>query len=612
MSSRLPLRESVAGPAPLTAQRRKFLLQALGAVGLAVAGHAVPRTLLAGPAGKSAAPATLGSRQLQAGMKGYGLTVVRGQKIERFSVEIIGVLENALPDQDMILIRCSGLNLEHSGVVAGMSGSPIYVTLPEGDKLVGALSYGFPFNKDPVAGVTPIADMLPELTRPLVPVPENQRIEPPGKRTAQSVQLPTGPELQPVAVPLVLSGFHPDTLAETRAAFADLGFPLVQLASSGSARQRPSEAFQPGSAISLSLARGDMAISGIGTVTWVDGDRFIAFGHPFKGMGQVHLPVGNAEIQWILSSMSSSFKMGNATADVGVLDQDRQPAIAGRIGTMATMVPIDVVVRSKDRKSERKWHVDATDQPMFFPLVAAAVIGNAFRVSEPIAENAAVDMKVTFHLPGGRAPVVLKETLTGLQGSGSVGEVSGLVGNVAKALTYNGFTRLRVERIEAEVDVADARNIAFMEWVRVPGEVVQAGKPLRIQVGLVLPNQAGEQVVDLTLPAIPADFAGTEVTVLVGPEKNLMPELPEPKNIEDVLTYLRAQVPRSRLAAVIALPEPTLLLRGQRLTKLPLSVRDELDGHAVATKSGRETVRVAVDTPWTLNGNAQIKLQVRR
>lgn len=590
--------------------RRAFLQQAGLSLGLLAAGLAATG-LPSSAQAASSAPATLGSRQLQPGMKGYGLTVVRGQTVERFQVEVIGVLEHALPQQDMILIRCAGLNLEHSGVVAGMSGSPIFVTLPEGDKLIGALSYGFPFNKDPVAGVTPIADMLPELTRPLLPPPENQRLTPPAKRTAQGIQTPLGSELQPVAVPLVLTGFHPDVLAETRKDWTELGFPIVQLAAGGSTKQKPSQPFQPGSAISLSLARGDMAISGIGTVTWVDGERFIAFGHPFKGLGQVHLPVGNAEIQWILSSLSSSFKMGNATDDVGVLDQDRQPAIAGRIGTKATMVPIRVKVSSPDRKQQREWHVEATDQPMFFPLVAAAVVGNAFRVSEPIAENAAVEMKVTFHLPGGREPLVLRETLTGLGGSSGLGEVSGLVGNVAKALTYNGFSRLRVEAIEAEFEVRDDRNIAFLEWVRVPGEVVQAGKPLRLQVGLVIPNKPGEQVIELTLPAVPREFAGGELTVAIGPEKNLLPELPEPKSVDDVIAYLRAQVPRSRLAAVVPLAEPTLLLRGKRLTKLPIFVRGEMDGHAVATKQGRETLRVAVDTPWTLNGNAQIKVQVR-
>lgn len=594
-----------------TTPRRAFMQQlglSLGALAAGLGANGVARDANAAPGNL---PATLGSRQLQPGMKGYGLTVIRGQKVERFSVEVIGVLEHALPQQDMILIRCSGLNLEHSGVVAGMSGSPIFVTLPDGDKLVGALSYGFPFNKDPVAGVTPIADMLPELNRPLVPAPENQRLEPPAKRAAQGIQTPLGSELQPVAVPLVLSGFHPDVLAETRKDWTELGFPIVQLAAGGATKQKPSQPFAPGSAISLSLARGDMAISGIGTVTWVDGERFIAFGHPFKSLGQVHLPVGNAEIQWILSSLSSSFKMGNATADVGVLDQDRQPAIAGRIGTKATMVPIRVVVNSPDRKEKREWNVEATDQPMFFPLVAAAVVGNAFRVSEPIAENAAVEMKVTFHLPGGRPPLVLRETLTGLAGTAGLGEVSGLVGNVAKALTYNGFSRLRIEAIEAEFDVRDDRNLAFLEWVRVPGEVVQAGKPLRLQVGLVLPNKPGEQVIELTLPAVPHDFAGGELTVAVGPEKNLLPEMPEPKSVDDVIAFLRAQVPRSRLAAVVPLAEPTLLLRGKRLTRLPIFVRGEMEGHAVATKQGRDTLRVAVDTPWTLNGNAQIKVQVR-
>ena len=151
----------------------------------------------------AAPPPTMAPDQLRAGMKGYGLTVVKGTKIDRFDVEIIGVLPNALPKQDMILIRCSGLEFNRYGIVAGMSGSPIFVVDDKGqDRLVGALSYGFQFNKDPVAGVTPIGNMLPELDRPLVPPPAHQRLEP---AKVAHVTMPDGQSLQPIAVPLVFS-----------------------------------------------------------------------------------------------------------------------------------------------------------------------------------------------------------------------------------------------------------------------------------------------------------------------------------------------------------------------------------------------------------------------
>jgi hypothetical protein len=580
----------------------------LALAGLALPGFAATPTA----AMPTATPASIASSDLRTGMKGYGLTVIKGTKIERFGVEVIGVLKNALPKQDMILIRCSGLGLEHSGVVAGMSGSPIYVTTEKGDLLVGALSYGFPFNKDPVAGVTPIADMLPELDRKLVPIPSNQKILP---MQAAKVHVPGAADMVPVAVPLTISGVHPEVVDSLRGDLASLGFDVVQVATGGSAPKpagstAAAQKFEPGSAISLVLARGDMAISGIGTITWVKGDHFIAFGHPFKGLGQVHLPVGGADIQWILASQSSSFKMGTALEDFGVLDQDRQPAVAGRTGQRAQMVPFRVAVTNTDRKETTVWNVEVTDQPLFFPMAAAMVIGNAVRTSEPIAENVALEMKLKFTIDGPFEPIVLEDTLTGLGGMASVGEINGVVNGIAKALVFNGFERLRVARVDAEFQVADDRNIVFLEGARTASEEVEVGKPITIHVDLQRAN-AGMTSATLVLPPLPAELAGTTLTVQIGAERAMPPESPEPGNIRDLVDFLRKQPPHNRLAAVVTLPEPTLLMRGARLVGLPLGVRDEMAGHQVQTRAGRETLRTSIDLPWTINGGASLKLRVR-
>ncbi len=590
-------------------QRRHFL-SLLGAVPLLASRSALAKTLDASHA-QTGGVDVLAAADLQAGMKGYGLTVVRGTKVERFDIEVIGVLQTAMPQQDLILIRCAGLGLEHSGVVAGMSGSPIFVQHPQlGERLIGALSYGFPFNKDPVAGVTSILDMLPELDRKLGPVPVNQHI---AQLEAPPVSVPGQGEMLPVALPLTVAGVHPDVLAAMRPQWAALGFPHLNAAAGtgGAATGKAPAKLEAGGSISVILARGDISMAAIGTVTWVRGDRFIAFGHPFKGLGQLHLPVGSADVQWILASEQSSFKMANAFGDVGVLDQDRQTAIAGRIGPKAAMVPIDVALTNRDRQQTTQWHVEATDQPSFFPLVVGMALGTAVRVSEPIAENAAVTMTVRFDLPGGHAPVEFSETMTGLQGSASLQDVASLAQNAAKAIVFNGFERLRVERVAATLTLADDRNIAFLDSARTQSEEVDAETPVVIHVTLQLAN-VGAQQVTLTLPPLPRDLIGQSVTVQIGSEKSMAPELPEPANIHDYLNALRRQIPRNRLAAVLNLPEPTVLLRGVRLTALPVGVRDELAGHTATYHAGKETLRAHVDTPWTLNGTLSLKLHVRQ
>ncbi len=628
----------VQSTAPLTRQQpspgRAAVIRALASLLLVTA--AASSALAApkgGPTVASGMPAMLDSRALQPGMKGHGLTVVRGQKIERFDVEVIGVLYNKLPDQDMILVRCAGLGLEHSGVVAGMSGSPVYVHDKErGDLLIGAVAYAFPFNKDPVAGVTPIADMLPELDRPLRPVPENQRILPSPERgafRADGKAAVAGPVavagvdsagLRPLAMPISVAGFDKRVLDLFAPDLQSLGLGPVDAASGGGAMDAPSEPFAPGSAISLVLARGDVSMAGVGTVTYVRGDRFIAFGHPFQGVGQVHLPVGNAHVMWILASQLNSFKMAVPTAPIGVLDIDRQPAVAGRIGPHATWVPITVEVRGSGFGADGKrddrhplnhkiWKVESVDQPRFLPMIAAMVVSNIFAVSQPTADAASVSRKMVLELEG-HAPVVIEDRFVSLEGSAQVGEVRALTMGLLKAVTWNGFERLRPKALRVELDVREARDIAFLEWARLPSTTLVAGQRSTLRVGLIRPN-IGPEIIEVPLPPLPRDLEGERVEVWIGPAAEKPEERPEPANIHDILASVRAYQPHNRLAVILTVPGRSLSLRGQRLTDLPLGTMSMLDGHGRRLSKEAQSIRSTVDLPWALNGQGTLSFQVR-
>ena len=603
-------------------------------------------------------PPNIDSLDLRPGMKGYGLTVMRGQKIERFQIEVIGVLYNKLPGQDMILVRCAGLNLEHTGVIAGMSGSPVFVTGANGkDLLVGAVSYAFPFNKDPVAGVTPIKSMWPELDRPLRPVPAPQRllmpgdplnpgeVPKPGKRvrrrrraqlfpgldelsSAPSMSTPSGvasvgmslpggldpSRMQPIAMPLSASGFHPDLVKEMQASFSPLGFGAVQAAAvgasaAGSEISPISEPFQPGSAISLSLVRGDMNVAGIGTVTWVRGNKYIAFGHPFRGIGQVHLPVGGAHIVWVTASQVNSFKMGVPLSDLGVLDQDRLPAIAGRIGPKAAMIPMSVHVRGKGGGTDKTWNVEIVDQPKFFPLAVSLVLGNALRVSEPIAQDAWATMKLTFELEGGYKPLVFTDKFVSIGGTGGLYQVRGLAMRVARVLVTNGFKRIRTKSVRAEFQIEHGRPMAFLEAVKVDSDEVRVGQRPKLRLSFLRPNNKSETVT-LTLPKIPPELAGEKLTVWVGPASGKPFERAPPKDVNDVLDAMRDYRARNRLVAVLSLPGRSWMMRGERLVDLPAGVLSELNGHRRKIQLGRTSVRVGKDLPWAIEGSGTVLLQV--
>ncbi len=559
------------------------------------------------------------ARKLKRGMKGYGLTVMRGQKIERFSVEVIGVLYNKFPGQDLILMRCSGLNLEHTGVIAGMSGSPVFVKDARGrDVLVGAVSYAFPFNKDPVAGVTPIKSMWPELSRPLRDLPKPQRLvdmqrgEATTKVVAESRLQPS--KMRPIALPLSVAGFHPSILSDVEDEFRKLGFGPVSASAGGAGGagggvSLKSEPFKPGSAISLSLVRGDMSMAGVGTVTWVHGDRFIAFGHPFRGLGQVHLPVGNAHIVHVTASQVNSFKMGIPLSDLGILDQDRLPAVAGRIGPKAAMIPMKVRVISKAGGVDRKWNVEVVDQPKFFPLAVGMVLKNALKTSEPMIADAAMKMTLRFELDGGYAPLVLEDRIVSVSGSYGLIRAASLASRVAKVLVSNGFKRIRVNNISAKFELTRGRPMAFMDAIRPAKQVWKVGESPVIQIDFLRPNQSATMV-KLKLPKLTKEVAGAKLRIWIGPASRKRIELPPPKRIEDVLHAIRMKQSQNDLVAVVSMPGKSWMIRGERLESLPPSVTDELKGHTRTTRIGKRTQRTTKRLPWVIQGSGSVTLVV--
>ena len=263
---------------------------------------------------------TLSPDQLKPGMKGYGLSVFKGTKPERFKVEILGVLKNAFPKQDMILIQMSGAGLEMHKVIAGMSGSPIYVD----NKLIGALAYGWTYENVPLAGVTPIHNMLAELNRPASSGASSKG--PMARRSASTRISPTVSAEAASAysampsrllTPLALGGFGPRTIEMAKAHFLEMG--LMPIASGGASSDRKNKLTQPvpGGAIGVQLIRGDLSASAVGTITHVEGNKILAFGHPFSSWGRTQVPVALARVHTIMSSTARSFKISSVTEEIG-------------------------------------------------------------------------------------------------------------------------------------------------------------------------------------------------------------------------------------------------------------------------------------------------------
>src|ERR1700722_9978892 len=303
----------------------------------------------------SAALSIMPIGDVRAGMHGIGKTVFSGDKIEDFDVEILGILENTGPKQSLILGRLSGGPLEHTGVLQGMSGSPVYID----GKLIGAVALAFPYAKDPIAGIRPIEEMLRVDAAP----PRRIAAVPGMGKNADVASLFPAREatgfgdtrMTEVATPLSLSGFTASAVEQFSPQMRKLGLEPRQGISTGGApedRMGDPARLQAGSMISGGLMSGDMSVGADGTLTAIDGNKVYAFGHRFLAVGPTDLPFTRSEVIALLANVNTSFKISSGRELMGVISQDRDTAIAGSLGTRAGLIPLDIEV-TQDTK-----HVD--------------------------------------------------------------------------------------------------------------------------------------------------------------------------------------------------------------------------------------------------------------
>src|SRR5437667_11967196 len=315
--------------------------------------------------------------QIHAGMHGVAYTVFQGTKPEAMDVEVLGVLKNANgPKGDVILVRLGGAKAEYTGVVAGMSGSPVYLN----GKLAGALAFRIgEFSKEPIAGVTPIAEMLEINAMDRSPVssslPARSSTDAPSKTATPGVStLPSqnfANYLRPIEAPLVFSGFSEDTVQRFAPRFAAAGIVPVMGTGSVSDAKQP-EPLEPGSAISAILVRGDMDIAATCTVTYMDAKHLLACGHPLLQFGLVDLPMTKAQVVATVPSPLNAFKIVNATEPVGAFVQDRHTGIMGEFNKQPDMIPVTLNIHGGP--STKKFHYEVLNNAPLSPLAMKATV----------------------------------------------------------------------------------------------------------------------------------------------------------------------------------------------------------------------------------------------
>lgn len=555
-------------------------------------------------------------REVRPGMTATGRTVFEGAKIEEFRAEILGVLENIGPKQSIILARLSGGPLERTGVLQGMSGSPVYY---EG-RLIGAVALSFPFSKDPIAGIRPIEEMLQAASTPPAP----PRAERPGNPFDLASLLPApvhydlGPtRLTEIATPFWMSGF-------TRAAFEHFapllraaGLEPVQGLSGGQSRQQAAAKpapLEPGSMISVQLITGDLAAGADGTVTHVEGDTVYAFGHRFLSMGDSEMPFARAEVMTLLASQNVSFKISETKETLGVITQDRSAAITGRLGGQATLTPVTIRLHSRTGAArEHTYRMNIVRDRLFTPLLLQMAVFSAIDATERTTGLASLDVKARIDLADGLPPIPFENVYTSELAAPNM--ASGALAAPISALMQSGFDRLKVAAIHLDIEVTNEKRQLQIENLWASKREARPGETVELTALFTGDNgREMTRTVSYTVP-VGAPLGPLYFTVADGAQSNLAEYrqflIAPPKTEPQLLGFLRGLRPNTKAFVRVWRSAPSWIVQGETMPAPPPSLTLLLGSSQVQTPGAKIDEIEIASGGYMMTGTKTIAIEVK-
>ncbi|WP_226870379.1 SpoIVB peptidase S55 domain-containing protein [Megasphaera massiliensis] len=401
---------------------------------------------------------------VQIGMTGYAKTVVQGTEIQTFPVEILGVMKNSGPSGDLILAKFSGPLIEQTGGIAqGMSGSPVYID----GKLLGAVAYGWSFTNSRIGMITPINDMLK-----LWNVPTKEEIRPFNARESSLI---------PIATPLMMSGFDTTSAEWMKSKLPDYNFMPVDTASAST--DDVAMPLEPGSSVAAAFVNGDMKMGAIGTVTYVDNDHIVAFGHPFLKKGSINYFMHNAYIFTVVNNLSSSFKLGSIGAEVGKITQDRGAGISGQYDYLAPGIPVTINVRDTDTDTAMTKRVKIIEDNELTPVLAATTVYNTVNKTIDRTGGGTATLSYTIRSSNGRDKDITRHNMYYSEENINEKSIDELY-NVLDILKHNEFIDYPVLDITMNVDITQARKSAAIVDATAAPVVVSPGDNVYFKVKL--------------------------------------------------------------------------------------------------------------------------------
>lgn len=582
--------------------------------------------------------------QVQPGLKGVGRTVFEGDKIEEFRVEVLGVLKNAIgPKRDVILTRLAGGPLDKTGVIAGMSGSPVYID----GKLLGAVAVSFPFSKEPLAGITPIEEMLevvpeasPAAPSPAIPTSTgglSYRIaratsDPPGggrlipdeddsaslfRKLLRREGAETG--MAELRLPLRFGGFSSQAVESYAPLFRRMGFePLEGGALSADESGAPvANALEPGTMVSLLLVRGDLNLNIDCTVTYRRGDSLYACGHRVFLMGPTEIPFAPARVLATVPSVAMSFKLDAPGPLMGTIRQDRFGAIYGSVGDKASLVPVHVHLDSTlNRKTD--YNFEMIEEPFLSPLLLNLGLVSTLSATERMVGASTLEVKGSLGLAGGEA-IEVEDVV-----SADINTAAAAAGSVSVPLAYllaSGFPGLHLEGINLSIVSRNEKKLAVLDQVWSTKSEVHPGD--HIEVAALLRAPSGETVVEKIPVVIPESVRDKALTLVVGsgPTLNALqsgfnPLTATPRDLHQLVRNLNRMRRNNRLYALLLAPQRSFILQGDEYPSPPPSLIETFLADPAASStvsfSGSSVIGdfETRSSPYSIRGQKTLVLRV--
>ncbi|MFC1850257.1 SpoIVB peptidase S55 domain-containing protein [candidate division CSSED10-310 bacterium] len=567
--------------------------------------------------------------EVKVGMIGVGRSVFQGYEIEEFPLEIIGVVPRTGPNENFIIARVGGPLLEKTGVISGMSGSPVYIA----DRLVGAIASTWIFAKEPLAGIRPIEQMLALTTRETGSQKVNSLITSsvfmdenimnfdvplfPSPFKVTNSDFRTGSELdfQPITCPLNVSGVSEKMLTTIKELFQPLGFlPVVSGNASGQHEEKTT--LKPGAAVGVDLISGDMTMAAVGTVSYVDQDTVLAFAHPMLHLGSIEMPLSSAFVHAIIPSSRLSFKLASTTTPIGSMIQDRADGILAKLDQTAPMLPVSVEITNKRENRTDSFQFKVVQHERLAPVLTYLAVANTLFTLEKSSGEAAIQIKSRLSLEN-HEPIEVENYYSSFT---ALEEVGGKVFSLLAILT-NPFEKVKAQQVSFTFAIDEEIKAANIQEIGLQKETLYPGENLEIVIFLQ-PYQSQAFTKKVSIP-IGETWSEGKYILRVSDHlwhlRNDVRRAPfryKPHNLQQFIDIVTQEQNQSKIYITLSHFKHGITLRGEEYNNIPASVLAVINP-SPQTGNGslvRESIifEHLLATNYVISGFKSMRCEIRR